>query len=82
MVLNSLKSKSKLNNELSLKNEELLNHRNQLLLLSEQLEEATNAKLMFFTNISHEFRTPLTLVVDPISVLLEEGELSTKQENY
>lgn len=80
VVLNSLKSKSKLNNELSLKNEELLNHRNQLLLLSEQLEEATNAKLMFFTNISHEFRTPLTLVVDPISVLLEEGELSTKQE--
>lgn len=51
----------------------------QLLSLSKQLEEATNAKLVFFTNISHEFRTPLTLILGPIDTLLNSGNISVKQ---
>lgn len=44
--------------------------KSQLEQLSHELEEATHAKLVFFTNISHDFRTPLTLIADPIEQLL------------
>lgn len=42
----------------------------QLKQLTAQVEEATKAKLMFFTNVSHDFRTPLTLIAAPIEQLL------------
>lgn len=45
----------------------LLDYKNtQLLKLSNELEVATNEKLSFFTNVSHEFRTPLTLIAGPV----------------
>jgi signal transduction histidine kinase/DNA-binding response OmpR family regulator len=53
-------------------NTELEKQRDQLIELSRQLEEATHARLMFFTNISHDFRTPLTLIADPVNRLIED----------
>ena len=44
-------------------------------------EDATNAKLQFFTNVSHEFRTPLTLIADPVDRMLESGELTDHQRD-
>lgn len=43
-----------------------------------QLKELNDYKLQFFTNVAHEFRTPLTLILGPVTSLLskssDEGE--------
>ncbi|MEV0390669.1 SpoIIE family protein phosphatase [Nonomuraea sp. NPDC050643] len=41
---------------------------------AEQLAALDQAKTMFFSNISHEFRTPLTLLLGPTEDLLAEQE--------
>lgn len=74
--------KNRMNTELSTQKEQLESQRDQLqeqrdqlIELSRQLEEATHAKLSFFTSVSHDFRTPLTLIADPINQLLEKKTL-------
>lgn len=85
----SFRAKSRLNNELMRRNDEITSQkerlerqRDQLIELSRQLEEATQAKLVFFTNISHDFRTPLTLIADPVEHLLTDDRLTDDQRFY
>jgi signal transduction histidine kinase/ligand-binding sensor domain-containing protein/DNA-binding response OmpR family regulator len=44
-----------------------------------QSEELNKNKLQFFTNISHEFRTPLTLIINPIKDIINNKELNLPQ---
>lgn len=48
--------------------------------LRKKVEESTQAKLKFFSNVSHSFRTPLTLIADPIQTMLKEGGLTDRQK--
>ena len=41
--------------------------------MSNQLHEADQAKLKYYTNLSHEFRTPLTIIMGNIETLREQG---------
>lgn len=81
IIVRAYWTKNRLNRELSHQKQQLEEQRDQLISLSKQLEEATHAKLVFFTNVSHDFRTPLTLVADPVEQLMDDGTLTDRQQS-
>lgn len=78
---------SKQNEEISKQNEQLIAQNNEISRQKEQLEElsaqlrrATQDKINFFTNITHEFKTPLTLILGPIEQALQWSRNPKVQE--
>lgn len=47
--------------------------------LNRQLREATQAKLIFYTSVSHDLRTPLTLISEPVDQLADASNLTPRQ---
>lgn len=62
-----------------------LKHRRTLLQQKKEMEaaqqhEMDEAKLRFFTNISHDLRTPLSLIITPLDQLLKSGKAPAARE--
>lgn len=71
LAYSSLVSKNDALRKLEAQNGEILDQRNQIMKISDQLQIASHAKVKFFTNISHELRTPLTLIIGAVETLLQ-----------
>ena len=77
-----LQENKKINATLASQNKEILIQRNQLIELGKKAKEASDAKINFFTNISHEFRTPLTLILEPLEEMKNNSKLDYNSKQY
>ena len=52
------------------------------LIRQQHIEEINEAKLQYFTNISHDIRTPMSLIISPLEKLMASENDSRKQYIY
>ena len=64
--------------ELTTSRETIIRQRDEIVSMSKQMDEINREKLSYFTNMAHEFKTPLTLIQGPAQQL--EGQLVGKEQ--
>lgn len=63
------------NRELRETNAKIESQRRELTFKNAQLERASTNKLRIFTNISHEIRTPVSLIINPLQQIIRQGNI-------
>lgn len=77
----SFRRNKQITKSLRLKNKEIVFQQNKIIEYANQAKDATEAKLTFFTNISHEFRTPLTLIFGAVEEISENRKYQSALKN-
>uniref|UniRef100_UPI0030DA8508 substrate-binding domain-containing protein n=1 Tax=uncultured Salegentibacter sp. TaxID=259320 RepID=UPI0030DA8508 len=67
---------------LELNNEKIITQRNQIEKFAEQLKISNEVKINFFTALSHEFKTPLTLITSAIESISQNPYKQLKDFAY
>lgn len=71
-VIHIFRKVQRKNYELKRTNIQVEQQREELAVANRKIEQATTRKLQFFTNVSHEIKTPLTLILGPLNKLSKE----------
>lgn len=80
VIFYSLRENKKINRKLHEQNLEILEQKALVEEFSARAQLANEAKVNFFTNISHEFKTPLTLIIAPLEELLAKTKNSPQSQ--
>lgn len=74
--------KKKANFDLGEKNRQILEDKKTIEEQARKLEEVDELKTRFFMHISHELKTPLTLILGPIQQMIQDRKLSERDYTY
>lgn len=66
---------SKKKKELEITNAKIISQRNEIEKFAEEIKQSNEIKLNFFTGLSHEFKTPLTLIMSSTESLIEDEKV-------
>ena len=81
LLLHAYWQRKRYQQELLKQNKLLEQQRDKQKELNAQLQAATQSKLVFFTNVSHDLRTPLTLIAEPVEQMVNADNLTPLQHN-
>jgi signal transduction histidine kinase/DNA-binding response OmpR family regulator len=74
-----VRAKQLANKQLALQNQQINAQKDKIEEVSNKARQATEEKLRFYSYISHEFRTPLSLILTPVEDLLHQKAISQKE---
>jgi signal transduction histidine kinase/DNA-binding response OmpR family regulator len=70
------------NKQLTLTNDRITIQRNQIENIANELKDSNEARVNFFTGLSHEFKTPITLILSSLESLKDSSKSKGAKPSY